>query len=194
MMLTDLLLSPATGSNTARTTIIYPISRQIAESVGSTPTNEPRKLGAYFTILTYVVSQGTAALFLTATGGTTGMPKAVMWPMDQAWQAFSIGVWQRPPGTPPLVAQLDRSDVLPSAALTWSYSDNAQLRFGYNETVSRPEFRELSTAPFTDPLLDITVFGNPDLQPETAVGFDVGYERRLGRRGVAGRLFGERDD
>lgn len=44
------------------------------------------------------------ALFLTATGGTTGMPKAVMWPMDQAWQAFSIGIWQRPPGTPPLVA------------------------------------------------------------------------------------------
>lgn len=43
------------------------------------------------------------ALFLTATGGTTGMPKAVMWPMDQAWAAFSIGVWQRPPGTPPLV-------------------------------------------------------------------------------------------
>ena len=48
------------------------------------------------------------ALFLTATGGTTGMPKAVMWPMDQAWQAFNIGVWQRPPGTPPLVtASLD---------------------------------------------------------------------------------------
>lgn len=44
-----------------------------------------------------------AALFLTATGGTTGMPKAVMWPMDQAWGAFNIGVWQRPPGTPPLV-------------------------------------------------------------------------------------------
>jgi len=43
------------------------------------------------------------ALFLTATGGTTGMPKAVMWPMDQAWGAFNIGVWQRPPGTPPLV-------------------------------------------------------------------------------------------
>lgn len=44
------------------------------------------------------------ALFLTATGGTTGMPKAVMWPMDQAWQAFNIGLWQRPPGTPPLIA------------------------------------------------------------------------------------------
>lgn len=44
-----------------------------------------------------------AALFLTATGGTTGMPKAVMWPMEEAWDTFSISVWQRPPGTPPLI-------------------------------------------------------------------------------------------
>lgn len=52
----------------------------------------------------YAVHDDPEALFLTATGGTTGMPKAVMWPMDQAWGAFNIGVWQRPPGTPPLVA------------------------------------------------------------------------------------------
>lgn len=44
------------------------------------------------------------ALFLTATGGTTGMPKAVMWPMIEAWQAFNASVWLRPPGTPPFVA------------------------------------------------------------------------------------------
>ena len=44
------------------------------------------------------------ALFLTATGGTTGMPKAVMWPMIEAWQAFSISVWQRGIGEPPFVA------------------------------------------------------------------------------------------
>ena len=52
----------------------------------------------------FAVHDDPAALFLTATGGTTGMPKAVMWPMDQAWQAFNIGLWQRPPGTPPLIA------------------------------------------------------------------------------------------
>lgn len=52
----------------------------------------------------FAIHDDPEALFLTATGGTTGMPKAVMWPMDQAWQAFNIGVWQRPPGTPPLVA------------------------------------------------------------------------------------------
>lgn len=45
------------------------------------------------------------ALFLTATGGTTGMPKAVMWPMSEAWQANSISVWQRGPDEPPFVAE-----------------------------------------------------------------------------------------
>ncbi|WP_073973859.1 AMP-binding protein [Erythrobacter donghaensis] len=57
------------------------------------------------------------ALFLTATGGTTGMPKAVMWPMDQAWQAFNIGVWQRPPGTPPLVTASLAEQVAEAAAI-----------------------------------------------------------------------------
>jgi fatty-acyl-CoA synthase len=51
----------------------------------------------------FAIHDDPEALFLTATGGTTGMPKAVMWPMDQAWGAFNIGLWQRPPGTPPLV-------------------------------------------------------------------------------------------
>lgn len=57
------------------------------------------------------------ALFLTATGGTTGMPKAVMWPMDQAWAAFGIGVWQRPPGTPPLVTASLAEQVAEAAAI-----------------------------------------------------------------------------
>ncbi|WP_285712134.1 AMP-binding protein [Erythrobacter oryzae] len=52
----------------------------------------------------FAIHEDPEALFLTATGGTTGMPKAVMWPMDQAWQAFNIGLWQRPPGTPPQIA------------------------------------------------------------------------------------------
>lgn len=51
----------------------------------------------------FAVHADRQALFLTATGGTTGMPKAVMWPMAEAWQAFNVGVWMRPPGTPPLM-------------------------------------------------------------------------------------------
>ncbi|MFZ9396521.1 MAG: AMP-binding protein [Erythrobacter sp.] len=52
----------------------------------------------------FAVNADRQALFFTATGGTTGMPKAVMWPFDAAWQAFGVSVWQRGPGQPPLVA------------------------------------------------------------------------------------------
>lgn len=65
----------------------------------------------------FTIHDDAQALFLTATGGTTGMPKAVMWPMDQAWQAFSIGLWQRPPGTPPLVVASLDEQVAQAAAI-----------------------------------------------------------------------------
>lgn len=65
MVFTDLVLSPATGSNSSRTSIIYPIFQNIAEGTGSTAGNHPRRLGAYLTVLMYASSQGTSALFLT---------------------------------------------------------------------------------------------------------------------------------
>lgn len=65
----------------------------------------------------FAVHDDPEALFLTATGGTTGMPKAVMWPMDQAWGAFNIGLWQRPPGTPPLVVESLAEQVAQAAAI-----------------------------------------------------------------------------
>ena len=52
----------------------------------------------------FAVHDDPQALFLTATGGTTGMPKAVMWPFVEAWGAFSVSVWQRGPGDRPFVA------------------------------------------------------------------------------------------
>lgn len=65
MVIVDLILSPATGSNMSRASIDYPIFRNIAEGVGSTPEKNPRKLGSYLTMLMYVVSMSTAVLFLT---------------------------------------------------------------------------------------------------------------------------------
>jgi acyl-CoA synthetase (AMP-forming)/AMP-acid ligase II len=65
----------------------------------------------------FAIHDDPEALFLTATGGTTGMPKAVMWPMDQAWQAFNIALWQRPPGTPPLMAGSLAEQVAEAAAI-----------------------------------------------------------------------------
>lgn len=65
MMLCDFILSPATGSNTSRSAIVFPIFRGVAESFGSYPDKEPRKIGAYLELLEHVVAMSTAVLFLT---------------------------------------------------------------------------------------------------------------------------------
>ena len=80
------------------------------------------------------------------------------------------------PGAVPAIAHLEGSETLPSATLTWGYSDNAQLRLSWNRTIARPEFRELSRAPYTDPLLDITVLGNPDLKQTEITSYDLRWE------------------
>lgn len=53
-MLTDLILSPATPSNTARTGgLVYPIYSSLAVSLGSTPGENPRRIGGFLTLLMY---------------------------------------------------------------------------------------------------------------------------------------------
>lgn len=80
------------------------------------------------------------------------------------------------PNAPPVVGEIDETKRLPSAAFTWSYSDNAQFRLGYAESLSRPDFRELSPAPFIDPILDIVTVGNPDLETTDIVNYDARWE------------------
>jgi outer membrane receptor protein involved in Fe transport len=73
-------------------------------------------------------------------------------------------------------ASIETSDVLPSAALTWLINEDSQLRAVYAETVSRPDFRELSTSPFIDPTIDTISIGNPDLVPASISNYDLRYE------------------
>ena len=49
--------------------------------------------------------------------------------------------------------------------------------FGYtSETVSRPDFRELSTSPFIDPETGREIFGNPNLDITSITNFDFRWE------------------
>lgn len=73
-------------------------------------------------------------------------------------------------------SRLDESDVLPSFGATWMIDDVQQLRFGWSRTLSRPDFRELSPAPFLDPVLDILTFGNPDLETAKITNIDLRWE------------------
>lgn len=76
----------------------------------------------------------------------------------------------------PIVSNLENRDWMPSLAVTWLPNSDSQWRFAYAETVSRPDFRELSLAPFTDPLLDSEAIGNPDLVQADVQNVDLRYE------------------
>lgn len=73
-------------------------------------------------------------------------------------------------------ADLATTDWLPAVSLVWRFTDAMQLRGGYGRSLARPDFRELSTAPF-DQVIGAGVFiGNPDLDRTTIDAFDVRWE------------------
>lgn len=73
-------------------------------------------------------------------------------------------------------ADLDTTDLLPAVNLTFHLTERMQLRGAYSRTLSRPDFRELSTAPF-DQVVGAGVFiGNPDLDRTRLDNFDLRWE------------------
>ena len=81
----------------------------------------------------------------------------------------------------------DASELFPSLHLTWSPSGSDQFRASYARTQRRPDYSFL--APYLadeEPGDEDALQGNPLLESEIADGFDVGYEHRIGSRGVFG--------
>lgn len=83
------------------------------------------------------------------------------------------------PTNEPLISEIDTSDTLPSLSVTWFAKENSQVRLGYSETVNRPDFRELSPSPFRDPVRDVDIIGNPNLQPAAIKNYDIRWETYL---------------
>lgn len=75
---------------------------------------------------------------------------------------------------------------LPSASIKFELSDRDRLNLSFARTNRRPQFDFVSPALLEAELGDNDLLGNPQLDPETAWGFDLGYERRLGLTGVVG--------
>jgi TonB-dependent receptor len=87
----------------------------------------------------------------------------------------------------------DYSFLLPSAHLRWNLSANDRINLSASRTVRRPNFDFLSPATLLAEVADNDFIGNPNLKPEDAWGADLGFEHRLGTRGVAGVNFFYRD-
>jgi len=71
---------------------------------------------------------------------------------------------------------LETSDLLPSLGITHRFNDEHQLRFGYADSLSRPDFREFSPNRYKDPITDDIIFGNPDLEYTKITNIDLKYE------------------
>lgn len=83
-------------------------------------------------------------------------------------------------------ASNDYGIVLPSASLQYALTADDRVNLSVARTVRRPNFNQLSPALLEGELGENDFVGNPELDPETAYGVDLGYERRLGRAGVFG--------
>jgi hypothetical protein len=81
-------------------------------------------------------------------------------------------------------ARPTNTDVLPSLALTVDLGRSHQVRVSATQTLSRPEYRELTGVPYFDILGGLTVYGNAGLRRALIQNFDARWEWYPGDDGV----------
>lgn len=80
----------------------------------------------------------------------------------------------------------DYATLLPSAHLRWNVDDANRLNLSFGRSVRRPAFNQVLPLLLEGEFGDNDFIGNPQLDPEVANGIDLGWEHRLGRRGIVG--------
>lgn len=86
-------------------------------------------------------------------------------------------------------ANSDYNFVLPSASIKFDLTEADRITASVARTVRRPQFNLINPALLEGEIEDDDLLGNPALEPESAYGFDLGYERRIADTGVIGVNF-----
>lgn len=90
--------------------------------------------------------------------------------------------------------EADFGELNPSVHVRYAVTDTTMLRFSVARTVLRPSFDMLTPADLSEEPTDTyATRGNPDLEQETAWGIDVGFDQKIGDRGILGFNFFNRD-
>ncbi len=76
---------------------------------------------------------------------------------------------------------IDEDYFLPAATLTWNPIGDLQVRAGFSQTITRPQFRELTPAQFRDDDTDLLILGNPFLINSEVDNFDARVEYYFSR-------------
>lgn len=74
-----------------------------------------------------------------------------------------------------------KEDFLPAVTLTWNPIEDLQVRGGYSETITRPQFRELAPTEFLNTETDQNFLGNPFLVNAAIKNWDIRAEYYFGR-------------
>ncbi|MEM1103082.1 MAG: TonB-dependent receptor, partial [Pseudomonadota bacterium] len=77
--------------------------------------------------------------------------------------------------------EINEDYFLPAVTLTWNFAENLQLRLGYSQTITRPQFRELTPTLFLDTDTEQLFVGNPFLQNAEIDNIDGRLEWYFGR-------------
>jgi hypothetical protein len=75
-----------------------------------------------------------------------------------------------------ITADLENTDLFPSANLVFAVASNQNLRLSFSQTVNRPELRELAPFEFTDIVGGRAVIGNPSLTRALIQNVDARWE------------------
>ena len=100
---------------------------------------------------------------------------------DGSQTVDTFGFPIEPTDTGAVETSIEEDYVLPAATLTWTFADNMQMRFGYSETITRPQFRELGFAEFFNTETDERFRGNPFLVNTEITNWDARFEWYFGR-------------
>ena len=113
----------------------------------------------------------------------SGKSGVLKWEAGLRYETTDVSIEDR---TVPTKVDNDYKVLLPSASVRWSLTSQDQVYVSGARTLRRPSFDYLSPARLEGEFGDNDFQGDPQLKPEKAWGLDVGYERRLGKQGVAG--------
>ena len=116
----------------------------------------------------------------------SGEAGAMKWEAGLRYETTDTTITDRTVALADQVTDNDYGFLLPSASLRYALSADDRLTLSVARTVRRPNFDHLSPATLEEEFGDSDFLGNPNLQPESAWGVDLGLEHRIGRRGVVG--------
>lgn len=115
-----------------------------------------------------------------------GRQGALEWEAGLRYEWTDTRLHDRTVAGPLARSENDYAFLLPSAHLRWNLDEGTRVSGSLARTVRRPDFNALSPALLLTELGENDLLGNPALEPEDAWGLDVGFERRLGERGIFG--------